>query len=111
VRLLNPHLESLPEGDTVVACEVLVEAGREAYTQVLRFTVRLDRARVERLIADVGPERAIWLLWSHFRRLNTIPSAADSEHASLQDWAKAVDVLLAEIEQITERCREGPVHP
>jgi hypothetical protein len=103
MRLLNPRLESLSEGETVVACEVLVDAGREAYTQALRFTVRLDRARAERLIADLGPERAIWLLWTHFRRLSTVPSAIDSQHASLEDWAKAVDDLVAEVKQITGR--------
>ena len=111
MRLLNPHLEALPEGETLVACEVLVDAGAEACTQALRFTVRLDRARAERLIADVGPERAIWLLWSHFRRLSATPSGADSGQASLEDWAKAVDALLAEIEPTPERHREGEAHP
>jgi hypothetical protein len=111
MRLLNPHLEALPEGETVVACEVLVGAGAEAYRQALRFTVRLERAHAERLVADLGPEHAIWLLWSHFRRLGAIPSGSDSEHASLEDWAKAVDALLAEIESTPERHRAGEAHP
>jgi hypothetical protein len=28
MRLLNPRLKSLSEGETVVACEVLVDAGK-----------------------------------------------------------------------------------
>jgi hypothetical protein len=111
MRLLNPRLESFSEGETVVACEVLVDAGRQAYTQALRFTVRLDRGRVDRLIADMGPERAIWLLWMHFRRLSAAPPAMDSDQASLEDWAKAVDALLVEVEQITCRYSEGQAHP
>jgi hypothetical protein len=99
MRFLNPHLEALPEGGTLVTYEARVGAGREAYTQELRFTVGLDVALVERLTAEVGPERGVWLLWTHFRRLTTGPMSVDSERASLEDWAKAIDAILAEVEQ------------
>ena len=107
MQLLNPSLEALPEGGTLVTCEVRLDAGRETYTQALRFTARLGLALAERLIVEVGPERAVWVLWTHFRRIATTPTAVDSERASLEDWAKAVDALLAEVKSDTGPRRTG----
>jgi hypothetical protein len=107
MQLLNPYLERLPEGGTLVTCEVRVDAGRETYTRELRFIARLELALVERLIAEVGAELAVWMLWTHFRRITTTPMAVDSERASLEDWAIAVDILLAEVKRATGPCSEG----
>jgi hypothetical protein len=97
MRLLNPHLEPLSEGGTLVTYEVRMDAGPEAHAQELRFMVRLDLPLVERLLAEVGPERAAWLLWTHFRRLTTTPLSIDSERVSIEDWGKAIDAILAEV--------------
>jgi hypothetical protein len=97
MRHLNPHLEALPEGGTLVTYEVRMDAGPEPYAQELRFMVRLELPLVERLLAEVGPERAVWLLWTHFRRLTSTPLSIDSERVSIEDWGKAVDTILAEV--------------
>jgi hypothetical protein len=100
--LLNPHLEPLPDGETLVVCEVRVDTGRQTYSHEWRFTVRLELAFVKRLIAEVGLDRAVWMLWAHFRRITTAPKIVDSERASLEDWARAVDFLLTEVKHDAE---------
>lgn len=105
--LLDPHLEPLPEDETLVVCEVRVDAGHETYSHELRFTARLELALVKRLIAQVGPDRAVWMLWAHFRRIPNLSMAVDSERVSLEDWAKAVDVLLTEVTHEAGACYQG----
>ena len=107
MRLLDHHLQPLRGGGTQITCAVQVEGSREDYAQELRFTVRLERALVERVLIEMGPERAIWLLWTHFRRLATSPLSVDAERTSLADWAKAVDALVGETERAPGACSDG----
>jgi hypothetical protein len=107
MRLLNPHLEALPEGGTLVTYEVRMDAGPEAHAQELRFMVRLELPLVEHLLAEVGAEQAVSLLWTHFRRLTTTPLSIDSERVSIEDWGKAIDTILAELQYVSVPSRAG----
>ena len=68
----------------------------EAFKQELRFAVRVSPVMVERLLAELGPERAVLLLWTHFRSIPSPQASLDSERASFEEWAHGVDALLAE---------------
>ena len=97
----NPRLESLPHGQTLLTWEMQVNLAGEARAQQLRFAVRLNPMAVERLIADVGCERAVYLLWIHFRTIPSSQASIDSDRVSLEEWAHAVDDLLAGIKEQT----------
>jgi hypothetical protein len=96
MQLSNPRIEPLAEGGTELTWEVHLQADREVYQQELRFAVRVSPAMVERLLAELGPERVVSLLWTHFRSIPSTQASLDSEHASFEEWAQGVEALLAE---------------
>ncbi len=97
MQLSNPHIEPLAQGGTELTWEVHWQADRDVYQQELRFAVRVSPAMVERLLAELGPERAVLLLWTHFRSIPPTQASLDSEHASVEEWAQGVEALLAEV--------------
>ena len=109
----NPRLELLPHKQTLFTWEMQVNLGGEARSHQLRFAVRLNPAAVERLITDVGCERAMYLLWTHFRSIPSGQASIDSDRVSLAEWACAVDDLLTGIQaQSTARepCWDAHLH-
>jgi hypothetical protein len=58
---------------------------------------------VQRLIGEMGAERAVFTLWNHFRKIPLAPGTIDSERASLEEWAKAVEALVVEMRQRESR--------
>ncbi len=96
---LNLRLESLPQGHTLLTCDLHLTAGREVHAQQLRFAVRLSKAAVERVVAEFGPDRAVSLLWTHFRTIPSGQASIDSEGASLEEWARAVEAFVAEVRE------------
>jgi hypothetical protein len=93
----NPHLEPLAEGGTLLTWQSPLPMGNQSDTREICFAVRLEPARVQRLISEMGAERAVFTLWNHFRKIPVTPGTIDSERASLEEWAKAVDALVVEI--------------
>jgi hypothetical protein len=93
----SPILEPLPQGGTMLTWTMHLGVGPEAARQELRFAVRASLATVERLLAERGPERAVWILWTHFRSIPTTQGAIDSERSSPEEWAQAVEALITEV--------------
>jgi hypothetical protein len=96
---LNPRVEPLSGGGALLTWETCVGTGDAVQRQELCFAVRLEPARVQRLIAELGAERAIYLLWTHFRNIPAT-DVIDSERVSLQEWAQAVEALVAEVRRL-----------
>ena len=99
----NPHLEPLAEGGTLLTWKTHLEMGSSPLPQELCFAVRLEPAMVQRLIGEMGAERAVFTLWNHFRKIPLAPGTIDSERASLEEWAKAVEALVVEMRQRESR--------
>src|SRR5919108_5813463 len=97
MQLSSPRIEPLAQGGTELTWEVDVQADGEVYRQELHFAVRVSPAMVARLLAELGSERAVSLLWTHFRRIPSTQPSLDSEHSSLEEWAQGVEALLAEV--------------
>jgi len=93
----NPHLEPLAGGGTLLTWQARLRTESGVHTQELRFAVRLDTAVVRRLISAMGVDRAIYTLWTHFRSIPSPAGTIDAERVSLEEWAKAVEALIAEV--------------
>ncbi len=93
----NPHLEPLAGGGTLLTWQTHLRTESGVHTQELRFAVRLDTAVVRRLLSAMGVERAIYTLWTHFRSIPSTTGTIDAERVSLEEWAQAVEALIAEV--------------
>jgi hypothetical protein len=95
----HPHLEALADGGTLLTWSTHLRTGNGTFIHELRFAVRLDAAIVRRLIDEVGAERAVYTLWTYFRSIPPAPGTADSERTPLEEWAEAVEALIAEVQR------------
>jgi hypothetical protein len=91
------HLEPLAAGGTLLTWRTELRVGSRVFPQELRFAVRLEPTIVRRLIRELGPERAVYTLWTHYRKIPSASAALDAERLSLEEWAKAVEALIAEV--------------
>jgi hypothetical protein len=107
--LATPRIEPLAQGGTELTWGIHVQADGEVYRQELHFAVRVSPAMVERLLAELGSERAVSLLWTHFRSIPSTPAWLDSEHTSLEEWAQGVEALLAEADNVAVRRSDAHV--
>ncbi len=111
MQLSMPRIEPLAHGGTELTWEVHMPADRDIYRQELRFAVRVSPAMVERLLAELGPERSVLLLWTHFRSIPSTHASLDSEHASFEEWAQGVEALLSEVHNAAVLRSDVPASP